>query len=108
MARELEEDGAFRVLAANQQPDFRTISDFHTRHLAALTALFVQVLRLGQRAGWVKRSPIALAGTKLQANASKHTAMSDDRMVKEETRLQAEVEALLQQTEAADARDDAT
>jgi transposase len=92
MARELEENVAFRVLAANQRPDFRTLSDFRTQHLAALTALFVQVLRLCQRAGLVKLGHIALDGTKLQANASKHKAMSYDRMVKEETRLQAEVE----------------
>jgi transposase len=108
MARELEEDVAFRVLAANQRPDFRTISDFRTQHLAALTSLFVQVLRLCQRAGLVKLGHIALDGTKLQANASKHKAMSYDRMVKEESRLQAEVAALFQQAEAADVRDDAT
>jgi transposase len=70
MARELEENVAFRVLAANQRPDFRTLSDFRTQHLAALTALFVQVLRLCQRAGLVKLGHIALDGTKLQANAS--------------------------------------
>ena len=108
MARELEENVAFRVLAANQRPDFRTLSDFRTQHLAALTALFVQVLRLCQRAGLVKLGHIALDGTKLQANASKHKAMSYDRMVKEEIRLQAEVAALFQQAEAADLRDDAT
>jgi transposase len=108
MARELEEDVAFRVLAANQQPDFRTISDFRQQHLAALTGLFVQVLTLCQRAGLVTLGHIALDGTKLQANASKHKAMSYDRMVKEEIRLQAEVAALFQQAEAADVRDDAT
>jgi hypothetical protein len=107
IARELEEDVAFRVLAANQRPDFRTISDFRKQHLAALTDLFVQVLRLCQRAGLVKLGHIALDGTKVKANASKHKAMSDGRMVTEEARLQAEVEALLQQAEAADARDDA-
>jgi len=108
MARELEEDVAFRVLAANQQPDFRTISDFRQQHLAALTTLFVQVLRLCQRAGLVTLGHIALDGTKLQANASKHKAMSYARMVTEEIRLQAEVTALFQQAEAADVRDDAT
>ena len=108
MARELEEDVAFRVLAANQQPDFRTISDFRQQHLAALITLFVQVLRLCQRAGLVTLGHIALDGTKLQANASKHKAMSYARMVTEEIRLQAEVTALFQQAEAADVRDDAT
>ena len=107
IARELEEDVAFRVLAANQRPDVRTISDFRQQHLAALTDLFVQVLRLCQRAGLVKLGHMALDGTKVQANASKHKAMSYERMGPEEARLQAEVETLLQQAEAADARDDA-
>ena len=107
IARELEEDVAFRVLAANQRPDFRTISDFRQQHLAALTDLFVQVLTLCQRAGLVKLGHIALDGTKVQANASKHKAMSYGRMVTEGARLNAEVAALLQQAETADARDDA-
>lgn len=76
IARELKEDVAFRVLAANQRPDFRTISDFRQQHLPALAALFVQVLHLCQRAGLVKLGHIALDGTKVKANASKHKAMS--------------------------------
>ena len=108
IAQELEENVAFRVLAANQRPDFRTISDFRQEHLAALTDLFVQVLTLCQRAGLVTLGHVALDGTKLQANASKHKAMSYDRMVTEETRLQTEVTALFQQAKAADVRDDAT
>ena len=107
IARKLHEDIAFRFLAANTTPDFRTISAFRTQHLAALRGLFVQVLRLCQRAGLVKLGHIALDGTKLKANASKHKAMSYDRMVKEEVRLQAEVDILLQQATKADARDDA-
>jgi hypothetical protein len=95
------------VLAANQRPDFRTLSDFRKQHLAALAELFVQVLKLCQRAGLVKLGHIALDGTKIKANASKHKAMSYGRMVTEEARLQAEVDALLAQAEAADARDDA-
>ena len=98
IARELEEDVAFRVRAANQRPDFRTISDFRKQHLTALAARFVQVLKLCQRAGLVKLGPIALDGTKVTANAAKHKAMSYGRMVTEDARLQAEV---------ADARDDA-
>lgn len=101
IAREREENVAFRVLAANQQPDFRTISDFRQQHLAALTGLFVQVLKLCQRAGLVTLGHIALDGTTLQANASKHKAMSSARMVKEEARLQAEVDALLHAADAA-------
>lgn len=108
IARKLEEDVAFRVLAANQRPDFRTLSDFRKQHLPALADLFVQVLQLCQRAGLVKLGHIALDGTKVKANASKHKAMSYGRMVTEEARLQAEVTALLKQAEAADARDDAT
>jgi len=107
IARKLHEDIAFRFLAANTTPDFRTISAFRTQHLAALRGLFVQVLRLCQRAGLVKLGHIALDGTKLKANASKHKAMSYDRMVKEEGRLQAEVDILLQQATEADGRDDA-
>ena len=108
IARKLEEDVAFRVLAANQRPDFRTLSDFRKQHLAALADLFVQVLKLCQRAGLVKLGHIALDGTKVKANASKHKAMSYGRMVTEEARLTAEVQRLLTQAEAADARDDAT
>ena len=107
IAKELDENVAFRVLAANQRPDFRTISNFRRQQLAALAELFVQVLTLCQRAGLVRLGHIALDGTKMQANASKHKAMSYGRMETEETRLQAEVAALLQQAEAADARDDA-
>jgi transposase len=107
IARRLQEDIAFRVLAANTTPDFRTICDFRKQHLAALRGLFVQVLRLCQHAGLVTLGHIALDGTKLKANASKHQAMSYDRMRKEEGRLQAEVDGLLQQASDADAQDDA-
>ncbi|MDF0676253.1 MAG: transposase [Nitrospira sp.] len=99
---------AFRVLAANQRPDFRTLSDFRKQHLTALADLFVQVLKLCPRAGLVKLGHIALDGTKVKANALKHKAMSYGRMVTEEARVQAEVETLLQQAEAAGTRDDAT
>ncbi|WHZ21202.1 MAG: hypothetical protein OJF47_003302 [Nitrospira sp.] len=107
IARELDENVAFRVLAANQRPDFRTLSDFRKPHLAALTELFVQVLRRCQRAGWVTLGHIALDGTQLKANASKPKAMSDGRMGTDEARLKREVDALLQQAEAAEAQDDA-
>jgi transposase len=107
IARRLHEDIAFRVLAANTTPDFRTISEFRKQHLVALRGLFVQVLRLCQHAGLVTLGHIALDGTKLKANASKHKAMSYDRMGKEEGRLQAEVDGLLQQATDADAQDDA-
>jgi|GEM_PF-7116615 len=87
IARKLEEDIAFRVLAANNTPDFRTISDFRKDHLKSLAGLFVQVLKLCQKAGLVKLGHVALDGTKIQANASKHKAMSYKRMKEEETRV---------------------
>ena len=80
IAQRLHEDIAFRVLAANNTPDFRTISDFRKDHLAALSGLFLQVLVLCQQAGMVKLGHMALGGTKVKANASKHKAMSYGRM----------------------------
>lgn len=110
-SRKLEEathvDVAFRVLCANQQPHFTTINEFRRVHRAALGELFVQVLKLCQRAGLVKLGQVAVDGTKMQANASKHKAMSHVRMQAEETRLQAEVEQLLASADKADADEDA-
>jgi transposase len=107
LAQRCQEDVAFRVLTANNTPDFRTISDFRKRHLAALEALFVQVLRCCQRAGLVKLGTIALDGTKVRANASKHKAMSYGRMQTEVARLEAEVRDLLARAERVDATEDA-
>ena len=76
IAQRLHEDIAFRVLAANNTPDFRTISDFRKDNVDALSGLFVQVLALCQQAGLVKLGHVALDGTKVKANASKHKAMS--------------------------------
>jgi len=106
IALRLEEDIAFRVLAANNTPDFRTISDFRKDHLKALAGLFVQVLKLCRKAGLVKLGHVALDGTKIQANASKHKAMSYKRMKEEESRLEAEVAALLKKAESVDAEED--
>ena len=108
IARKLEEDIAFRVLAANNTPDFRTIAEFRKRHLAALKGIFVQVLRLCRKAGLVQLGHVAVDGTKVKANASKHKAMSYERMQQEETRVQAEVDALLAHAEEADAQEDVT
>src|SRR5436305_12856009 len=88
-----------------QTPDFRTISDFRKRHMAALKELFVQVLRLCQEAGLVKLGHVALDGTKVKANASKHKAMSYGRMKKAEPEREAIVSGWLRQAEAADLRD---
>ena len=90
-------------MASLQAPDFRTISEFRRRHLAALSALFVQVLKLCERAGLVKLEHVALDGTKIKANASKHKAMSYQRMGQREAELQAEVDGWLKTAEAADA-----
>ena len=108
IARKVQEDIAFRVLAANNTPDFRTIAEFRKRHVGALKGIFVQVLRLCRQAGLVKLGHVAVDGTKVKANASKHKAMSYERMQQEETRLQAEVDVLLARAEAADVREDAT
>jgi transposase len=105
--RGLVEDVALRYLAANNTPDFRTISDFRKRHLEALRGLFGQVLHLCQKAGMVKLGHVALDGTKMMANASKHKAMSYGRMKKTEAQLQAEVDELLRRAEEIDEAEDA-
>jgi transposase len=96
----------FMAIAALDAPDFRTISDFRKRHLKALQGLFVQVLKLAEKAGMVKLGHVALDGTKIKANASKHKAMSYERMKKREAELQAEVDRWLAAAEAADAEED--
>jgi transposase len=96
----------FMAIVALDAPDFRTISEFRRRHLAALSALFVQVLKLCERAGLVKLGHVALDGTKIKANASKHKAMSYERMCKREAELQAEVDGWLKAAEAADTAED--
>jgi len=105
--KRLLEDVAFRVLAANNQPDFRTISDFRKIHHKALEGLFQQVLRLALEAGAIKLGRVALDGTKVKANASKHKAMSYARMKEEARALREEVRKLLAQAKAADDEEDA-
>jgi transposase len=104
--RRLVEDIAFRVLAADNQPNFRTISDFRKIHLNTLEGLFEQVLKIALEAGAMKVGRVALDGTKVKANASKHKAMSYDRMLEKEKALKAEVKQLLLQAEVADAEED--
>jgi transposase len=82
--RKCVDDVGFRFLAADQAPDFRSIARFRRRHLDALADLFLQSLRLAQRLGMVKMGRVALDGTKLQANASRHKAMSHGRLVVKE------------------------
>ncbi len=105
--RKTHEDVAFRVIAAGQHPDHSRISDFRRVHLDAFAGLFVQVLKLCQAAGLVKLGHVAIDGTKVKANASKHKAMSYDRMKQEEAKLAAKVAELLQQAEQIDATEDA-
>jgi len=106
IAQRLEEDVAFKVLAANNCPDFRTISDFRKIHLERLKELFVQVLRLCREAGLVKLGYVALDGTKVNANASKHKAMSYGRMCEAEKELEEEVKKLLAEAERIDQEED--
>lgn len=102
----LYEDVAFRYLAAGNFPDFRTINTFRKRHLKAFEQLFLEVLKLCQQAGLVKLGTIAIDGTKIKANASKHKAMSYGRMKKEEARLEAEIKRLAAEAEQADRSED--
>lgn len=104
--KRLVEDVAFRVLAAGNQPDFRTISDFRKLHLKALEELFQQMLRLTLETGTMKLGRVAMDGSTFKANASKHKAMSYGRMEETEKRLRAEVRKLLSQAEAADQEED--
>jgi transposase len=102
ISRKLHEDVAFRVLAAGNFPAFRTISDFRAFHLKELSDLFVQVVRLAREMGLVKLGTIAVDGTKVKANASRHKAMSYGHMLKVEAELKAQIQALLQRAQSAD------
>ena len=102
IARKLHEDVAFRVLGAGNFPAHRTVCDFRALHLKELAALFVQVVRLASECGLVKLGTIAIDGTKIKANASRHKAMSYKFMVKAEAELKAEIEALLEKARATD------
>lgn len=105
--RKTHEDIAFRVIAGNRQPDHVQISEFRRIHLSTLSGLFVQVLRMCQEMGMAKLGHVSLDGTKIKANASKHKAMSQERMVLDEKSLSEEVAALLKAAEEADAVEDA-
>ncbi len=100
------EDVAFRYLAADAHPDHDTFAEFRKRHLEALAGLFTQALLLCEKAGLVKLGHVAIDGTKIKANASKHKAQSYARMGETEQRLKAEIEALLKQAEDVDAAED--
>jgi transposase len=104
--RRCQIDVACRVIVGEDFPDFRTISDFRKIHLARLEALFVEVLKLCALAGLAKVGTIALDGTKVKANASRHKAMSYDRIKTEEIRLKEEIAKLLDEARAADEAED--
>ena len=104
--KRLQEDIPFKVLAAGNEPDFRTISDFRKIHLESLKNMFEQVLAMALECGSIKLGEISLDGTKLKANASKHKAMSYGRMKEKQQQLKEEVKQLLEQAEAADEEED--
>ena len=107
LERATYQDVAFRYLAADQHPDHDSIASFRQTHLQALAGLFMQALQLCEKAGLVKLGHVAIDGTKLKANASKHKAMSYERMTEKEKQLRGEVEKLLAQAAQADAAEDA-
>ena len=104
--KRLQEDIPFKVLAAGNEPDFRTISDFRKIHIGTLQGLFEQVLEMALEVGAVKVGRVSLDGTKVKANASKHKAMSYGRMNEKQQQLREEVKQLLEQAEAADEEED--
>jgi len=105
--RRTYEEVAFRYLSGDQHPDHATIAEFRKRHLDALSGLFTQALLLCAEAGLVKLGHVAIDGTKIKANASKHKAMSYKRMNETEARLKQEIDALLAGAEKIDAAEDA-
>jgi hypothetical protein len=96
---------AFRFIAANEHPDHDTIAAFRRRFLKEIEGLFVQVLLLAREMGMLKLGTVALDGTKIHANASRHGALSDERAGKIEAQLKAEVSDLMAKAEAADRAD---
>lgn len=100
------EDVAFRVLAGDKHPDHDTICDFRRENLIQLTNLFVQVLKICQKAGLVKMGHVALDGTKMQSNASKHKAMSYGRMAQKEAKIEKEIKSLLSKASSTDSEED--
>jgi hypothetical protein len=106
--RRCQTDVACRIIVGEDAPDFRTISDFRKTHLARLEGLFLEVLKLCALAGLTRVGTIALDGTKIKANASRHKAMSYDRMKEEEKRLTEEIARLMAEAEATDAAEDET
>lgn len=107
LAKRCLEDVAFRFLSAQLEPDFRSIIKFRKRHITRFAALFIEVVHLAQESGLVKLGRLAIDGSKIKANASKHKAMSYGRMCEEEQKLKAEIQEIMKQAEAVDAAEDA-
>lgn len=107
VAKKIEEDVAFRVLAAGQMPSHRSICRFRQKHLNQFASLFAQVVQIASASGLVKMGTLAIDGTKMKADASKHKAMSYGRMQTEEARLEAEISALISAADDQDALEDA-
>lgn len=106
LSRRLEEDVAFRVLAAENFPAHRTLCDFRHEHLEALGALFVQVVQVAREAGLVKLGTVAVDGSKVKANASRHKSMTYKEMLKQEKRLREKIDALLAEADRIDGQED--
>lgn len=106
IAQKIEEDVAFRVLAAGNFPQHRTICDFRQEHLRKFVELFKQVVLIAKSSGLIKLGRVAIDGTKIKANASRHKAMSYDRMKQEEKKLESEIAELLEQAERTDREED--
>lgn len=106
LARLAQRDVGFMMLAAGNRPDFRTLNEFRHRHLAALSGLFGQVLKLCRKKGLLKLRHVAIDGTKVKANASKHSAMSYARMKDEDARITAEIDAWFKEADRVDAEED--
>jgi len=106
MHKRLTEDVGFRVLAAGNEPDFRTLAEFRKIHREVLKGLFEQVLKMALELGAMKLGRVELEGSKVKANASKHKAMSYGRMVEQEKAIRQQVKEMLAQAEAVDAEED--
>ena len=104
--KKIYEDVAFRMLAAGNFPSYRTIARFRKENLKAFSDVFTQVVAIAQEAGLVKLGLVAIDGTKIHANASKHKAMSYGRMKEDEERLKGEIKELLARAEAVDAAEE--
>lgn len=106
IAAALEDNVAFRYLSGNQQPDFRTVSDFRKQHLEGLKGLFVDILRLCQEAGLVKLGRVALDGRKVAGNAALSSNRTKESLAKELRGLEEEILNLMEEAGRVDSEED--